>query len=67
MTAQSLGTRGVNMIKKTGAGFKVTSEEGKSLSKENLSKDQAEKRLRQIEWFKSHKVSKETSKSTKGK
>jgi len=43
------------MIKKTGAGFKVTSEEGKNLSKPNLTKDQAVKRLKQIEWFKAHK------------
>jgi hypothetical protein len=43
------------MIKKTGTGFKVTSESGKNLSKPNLSKGQAEKRLKQIEWFKSHK------------
>ena len=46
------------MIKKTGAGFKVTSEEGKNISKPNLSKDQAEKRLKQIEYWKSHKAGK---------
>jgi len=47
------------MIKKTGAGFKVTSEAGdKNLSKPNLSKDQAEKRLKQIEYWKSHKAGK---------
>jgi hypothetical protein len=43
------------MIKKTQAGFKVTSEEGKNLSKPNLTKEQAEKRLKQIEYWKSHK------------
>jgi hypothetical protein len=44
------------MIKKTGAGFKVVSESGdKNLSKPDLSKDQAEKRLKQIEYWKSHK------------
>lgn len=40
------------MIKKTGKGYKVTSEEGKNLSKPNLTKKQAEKRLQQIEYFK---------------
>ena len=44
------------MIKKTELGFKVTSEENKNLSKSNLTKAQAEKRLRQIEYFKTHKV-----------
>jgi hypothetical protein len=44
------------MIKKTSEGFKVTSEAGdKNLSKPNLTKDQAEKRLKQIEYWKSHK------------
>lgn len=42
------------MIKKTSQGYKVTSEEGKNLSKPNLSKGQAEKRLKQVEWFKKH-------------
>ncbi|HET8689499.1 MAG TPA: hypothetical protein VFM18_23045 [Methanosarcina sp.] len=42
------------MIKKTAQGYKVTSESGKNMSKKNLSKGQAEKRLKQIEWFKSH-------------
>jgi hypothetical protein len=40
------------MIKKTKSGYKVTSESGKNLSKENLSKEGAEKRLRQVEYFK---------------
>lgn len=49
---------GGNMIKKTGTGFEVVSESGdKNLSKPNLTKEQAVKRLRQIEWFKSHKPS----------
>lgn len=43
------------MIKKTSQGFKVTSESGKSLSKPNLSKPQAEKRLAQVEYFKNKK------------
>lgn len=47
------------MIVKTGKGFKVTNESGdKNLSKPNLTKEQAEKRLKQIEWFKSHKPTK---------
>lgn len=40
------------MIKKTPEGFKVTSEKGKPLSKDNLTKQEAEKRLKQIEYFK---------------
>ena len=42
------------MIVKTSKGFKVKSESGKNLSKPGLSKGQAEKRLKQVEWFKSH-------------
>lgn len=41
------------MIKKTPSGYKVTSESGKkNLSKPNLSKAQAVKRLQHIEYFK---------------
>ena len=40
------------MIKKTPSGYKVTSEKGKNLSKPDLSKAEAEKRLREIEYFK---------------
>lgn len=41
------------MIKKTPSGYKVTSESGKkNLSKPNLTKAQAEKRLKQVEYFK---------------
>lgn len=43
------------MIKKTEGGYKVTSEGGKNLSKSNLSKGQAEKRLAQVEYFKHKK------------
>lgn len=43
------------MIKKTPEGFKVTSEKGKPLSKPNLSKAQAVKRLQQVEYFKHKK------------
>ena len=40
-------------IKKTSTGFEVVSETtGKKLSKSNLSKAAAEKRLQQIEYFK---------------
>lgn len=43
------------MIVKTPKGFVVKSESGdKKLSKENLTKQEALKRLAQIEWFKSH-------------
>lgn len=40
------------MIKKTKQGYQVVSEKGKPLSKPNLTKKQAEKRLRQVEYFK---------------
>jgi hypothetical protein len=40
------------MIKKTKSGYEVKSESGKNLSKKNLTKEQAEKRLREIEYFK---------------
>lgn len=40
------------MIKKTKSGYQVKSEKGKNLSKKNLTKKQAEKRLKQVEYFK---------------
>lgn len=40
------------MIKKTPKGYQVTSEKGKPLSKPNLTKPQAKKRLNQIEAIK---------------
>ena len=40
------------MIKKTPQGFQVVSETGKFLSRPNLTKDQAQKRLKQVEFFK---------------
>jgi hypothetical protein len=40
------------MIRKTSQGYQVRSESGKNLSKPNLTKEQAEKRLRQVEHFK---------------
>lgn len=44
------------MIKKTKSGYQVVSEKsGKPLSKKNLSKGEAEKRLHQIEYFKHKK------------
>ena len=50
------------MIKKTSKGYQVVSEEGKPLSKDSLSKDQAERRLAQVEYFK-HKGSKPARKA----
>jgi hypothetical protein len=42
-------------IIKTSTGYVVTGESGaKRLSKPNLTKAQAEKRLKQVEWFKAH-------------
>lgn len=40
------------MIVKTKNGYQVKSETGKSLSRPNLTKEQAEKRLKQVEMFK---------------
>lgn len=42
------------MIRKTKKGFGVVSHSGKHLSKMNLTKKQAVKRLHQIEYFKHH-------------
>lgn len=43
------------MIVKTNKGYQVKSEKGKPLSKPNLSKPQAQKRLAQVEYFKNKK------------
>ena len=43
------------MIVKTKQGYQVRSESGKPLSKPTLSKQQAQKRLVQVEYFKSKK------------
>jgi hypothetical protein len=43
------------MIKKSGKGFSVKSEKGKNLGGPYKSKEQAEKRLAQVEYFK-HKT-----------
>lgn len=40
------------MIKKSGGGYKVTSESGKNLGGPYPSKSQADKRLKQVEYFK---------------
>lgn len=40
------------MITKTKKGYQVKSESGKNLSKPNLTKEQAQKRLKQVEYFK---------------
>ena len=40
------------MIKKTPSGYVVKSEKGKNLSKKTLTKEQAVKRLKQVEYFK---------------
>ena len=46
------------MIIKTKRGYKVTSEKGKNLSKDNLTESGAEKRLAQVEYFKHKKPKK---------
>jgi len=43
------------MIKKTKQGYQVKSEKGKNLSKPNLTKEEAKKRLAQVEYFKKKK------------
>lgn len=43
------------MIVKTKSGYQVKSEKGKPLSKPNLTKEEATKRLQQIEYFKNKK------------
>lgn len=40
------------MITKTKSGYQVKSEKGKNMSKPNLTKQEAQKRLKQIEYFK---------------
>ena len=40
------------MIARTNEGYQVKSEKGKPLSAKNLTKEQAKKRLRQVEYFK---------------
>lgn len=39
-------------VRKTSQGYQVKSSKGKNLSKPNLSKKQAQNRLRQVEYFK---------------
>lgn len=46
------------MIKKTKTGYQVRSERGKNLSKPNLSKEAAKKRLAMVEYFKTVKKGK---------
>jgi len=43
------------MIKKVKGGYKVLSEKGKNLGGPYKSKEEAEKRLRQVEYFKRNK------------
>lgn len=54
------------MIKKTSEGFQVKSESGKNMSKPNLTKAEAHKRLAQVEWFKHHPKGKSALPSVKG-
>ena len=43
------------MIVKTKQGYQVRSESGRNLSKPNLTKQQAQARLRQVEYYKGKK------------
>jgi hypothetical protein len=45
----------LSMIKKVSKGYKVLSEKGKNLGGPYKTKEQAEKRLKQVEYFKHHK------------
>ena len=51
------------MIRKTSQGHQVVSKSGKPLSKPNLTKSQAQARLRQVEYYKNKKWQKGTSNS----
>jgi hypothetical protein len=42
------------MLKRTSKGYQVKSESGKNLSKPDLTKEEALRRLFQVEWFKRH-------------
>ena len=44
-----------SLLKKTPQGYQVKAESGKNLSKPNLSKPEAVKRLKQVEYFKHQK------------
>ena len=44
------------MIVKTSKGYQVKAESGKNLSKSNLTKKEAKKRLQQVEYFKHAKT-----------
>jgi len=46
------------MIKKTSKGYVVKSKSGKNMSKKDLTKAEAEKRLAQVEYFKKKRGSK---------
>jgi hypothetical protein len=48
-------TLGALMIKKVAGGYKVVSEKGKNLGGPYKTKKEAEKRLKQVEYFKHHK------------
>lgn len=48
-------TQGVIMIKKVAGGYKVLSEKGKNLGGPYKTRKEAEKRLRQVEFFKHKK------------
>jgi hypothetical protein len=48
-------SQGVIMIKKAAGGYRVLSEKGKNLGGPYKTKKEAEKRLKQVEYFKHHK------------
>jgi hypothetical protein len=54
-TSARIRREGANMIKKVKGGYKVLSEKGKNLGGPYRSKEEAAKRLRQVEFFKHQK------------
>jgi hypothetical protein len=51
----TIGQGGRKMIKRVKGGYKVLSEKGKNLGGPYKTKAEAEKRLKQVEFFKHHK------------
>jgi hypothetical protein len=55
LAVRGIGNEGHFVIKKVTGGYNVLSEKGKSLGGPYKTKKAAEKRLRQVEYFKHHK------------
>ena len=55
------------MIKKTSQGYQVVSESGKNMSKPNITKAEAHKRLAVVEYFKHQGMKEKAKRMTKKK